>query len=270
MEARRLVAGLLCLAMGGVASLAQAPETEKGAVELGAPLVRPILAAPLNDRSPGDVVLNRASLAECGRLVVIGRPGATETFSRALPVEPDPQTGAPRSLPGLLLPHAGSHLVFPVPKRFDLDQGTLVVTWQPVTAIEEFGALFCSDSDTAFQAFFAEGRLHFRVAGGQVSVAHGPKPGECQRYQFVWERSAGRRAISIDGRLAAEEAGVGWREVSVGKELFFNARANLAFPGQGGAPGFYARIFIYDRALPAESPVTVQPEDGPEQGKPQP
>ena len=264
---RRLVVGLLWLVMVGAVSLAQGPGTEQRAVELRAPLVHPILAAALNDRSPGDVILNRASLAECGRLLVVGRPAATETFGRALPLDPDPETGAPRALPGLLLPHARSHLVFPVPRRFDLDEGTLAVTWQPVTAIEEFGALFCSDSDTAFQAFFAEGKLHFRVAGGQVSVVHGPKPGECRRYRFVWQRSQGRRAVFIDGRLAAEEVGGGWREVSAGKELFFNARANLAFPGRGGAPGFYARILIYDRALPPESPVTAQPEDEPQQGK---
>lgn len=267
---RRLVVSLLWLAMVGAVSLAQAPGTEQRAVELRAPLVRPILAAALNDRSPGDVILNRASLAECGRLLVVGRSAATETFGRALPLDPDPETGAPRSLPGLLLPHAWSHLVFPVPRRFDLDEGTLAVTWQPVTAIEEFGALFCSDSDTAFQAFFAEGKLHFRVAGGQVSVVHGPKPGECRRYRFVWQRSQGRRAVFIDGRLAAEGVGGGWREVSAGKELFFNARANLAFPGRGGAPGFYARILIYDGALPPEPPVTAQPEDEPQQGKPHP
>ncbi|MCK4299145.1 MAG: hypothetical protein KAX80_06415, partial [Planctomycetes bacterium] len=260
---KRLVAGLLWVVMVGAVSLAQAPGTEQRAVELRAPLVRPILAAALNDRSPGDVILNRGSLAECGRLLVVGRPVATHTFARALPLDPDPETGAPRSLPGLLLPHAWSHLVFPVPRRFDLDEGTLAVTWQRGTGLEEFGALFCSDSDTAFQAFFAEGKLHFRVAGGQVSVGHRPKPGECRRYRFLWQRSVGRRAIFIDDQLVAEEEGGAWQDVAVGKELFFNARANLAFPGRGGAPGFYARILIYDRALLPEPPVTAQPEDGP-------
>jgi len=135
----------------------------------------------------------------------------------------------------------------------------LELTWQASANVEEFGALFCSDTDTAFQAFFARRKLYFRVAGGQVSAEHQPRPGEPHRYRFLWQRSRGRRAIFIDDRPVADEAGRPWQEVSVGKELFFNARANLAFAGRGGAPGYYARILIYDQALEPEPPVPAEP-----------
>ena len=272
------------------------PQPGEEAVELALPGPRPILSAPLDDRRASDVLLNRVNLAESGRLLTLGREATTQASAADLPLSPDPETGAARSLPGLLLPDGRSHLIFPVPERFSLQEGTLEVTWQPRSEPEEFGALFASDTDTAFEAFFAEGRLHFRVAGGQVSAAHKPEPGGRHRYRFLWQRPAGGtatlgrpasrrlrgalpqprggragktsgagwRAIFIDGRLAAEDSGGAWEEVAVGKKLLFNARANLAFPGRGGAPGLYARIVIYDRALAPEEPPTAEAEPAPE------
>lgn len=246
-----------CVAVLAASTSAQgrpAGKTEEKAVDSAPPRPRPILSAPLDDRRASDVLLNRVNLTESGRLLVVGRSATTGKFAAAAALGPDPVTGEPRSLPGLLLSDGRSHLVFPVPKRFSLQEGTLEVTWQPLSEPEEFGALFASDTDTAFEAFFAEGRLHFRVAGGQVSAAHRPGPGESHCYRFLWQASAGRRAIFIDGRPAADERGGGWSRVEVGKELIFNVRANLAMPGRGGAPGLYARILIYDRALPPEPP----------------
>jgi hypothetical protein len=108
--------------------------------------------------------------------------------------------------------------------------------------------LFCSDADTAFEAFLARGRLHFRIAGGQVSAPHRPQLGVWHQYRFLWNQREGRRAIIIDGEPAVDEKAGVWREAPLGKTLLFNARANLAFPGRGGAPGFYAEVTIYDRA----------------------
>jgi hypothetical protein len=149
-------------------------------------------------------------------------------------------------------------LVFQLPRSFNEDHGTLELLWQPVTAGEEFGALFCSDTDIAFQAFLAEGALHFRVGGGQVSCPHQPRPGVRHVYRFLWSRLGARRAIWIDGQATVDQRGTGWKNVDPGKKLFFNARANLAFPGRGGAPGYYARIALYDAALePVPGPDTT-------------
>ena len=257
---RPFVAGFVLLAVVGLAFAVDSESVKEEEVELDSPPPRPILAAPLDDRSSSDVIINRVSLSECGRLVVVGGSAASEALGRTLPLSPDPETGAARGLPGLLLADARTHVIFPVPKRFRPDEGALAVTWQPAGTVQEFGALFCSDADTAFEAFFAGGSLHFRIAGGQVSAEHRPGPGEWHRYRFLWERSAGRRAIFVDGRLMAEKRGAKWQDVEVGKELLFNARGNLAFPGQGGAPGFYARLLIYDRALVPEPAPPVEAE----------
>jgi hypothetical protein len=168
-------------------------------------------------------------------------------------------------VPCLLLPDGRSQLVFPVPRRFSEDHGVLEFLWQPVSSTEEFGALFCSDTDTAFQAFFAEGSLHFRVAGGQVSCRHQPRAGVRHVYRFLWNRLGGRRCIWIDGEPMVDERGGEWRMTDVGAELLFNVRANYAFPGRGGAPGFYAQIALYDAALEPTPPADTGPS--PEQGE---
>ncbi len=248
---------LLLLAVLGASLPGQsAPAGQE--VELFVPPPRPILWLPLADRGRGDILLNRVVIAESGRLVVGGGPADVRAFSRELPLPPDPETGEPQGLPCLLLPDGISQVVLPVPVGFRLDEGALEVTWQPAPGVEEFGALFCADSDTAFQAFLAEGRLHFRVGGGQVSVAHRPRRGQWHRYRFLWQRSAGRRAIFIDDQLAAQELSSAWEEAPVGNRIFFNARANLAFPGRGGAPGYYAGILIYGQAVEPEAPTSEE------------
>jgi len=249
---------------------AQDEPVELESIELAQPPVLAILSAPLADREDTPVLVNETNPEENGRLLSLDGSATTKTFARTLPaLVPKGGAGAEAAVPCLLLPNARSHLVFPIPKRFRQDRGALEFVWQPVSGTEEFGALFCSDTDTAFQAFFAEGSLHFRVAGGQVSCVHQPRPGARHRYRFLWDRSEGRRAIYIDGECAVDEKGAAWRKVAVGKELFFNARANLAFPGRGGAPGYYGRIALYDVALepeaPAETPAPPQTdgEDNP-------
>jgi len=263
---RPFATGFVLLAVVGLALAVGSARAAEEEVELDSPPPRPILAAPLDDRSSSDVIINRVSLSECGRLVVVGGSAATEALGRTLPLGADPETGAARGLAGLLLADARTHVTFPVPKRFRPDEGTLAITWQPSATVQEFGALFCSDADTAFEAFFAGGRLYFRVAGGQVSAEHRPVAGEWHRYRFLWDRQAGRRSIFVDDRLVAEKRRAEWQDVEVGKELLINARANLAFPGQGGAPGFYAHLLIYDRALaPEPEPApAAEGEPGPE------
>ena len=245
--------------LGGSLFAQSAPQGQT--VELTPPPPRPILWAPLDDRGRGDILLNRVTIAESGRLVVVGGGADVQAFARELPFAPEPETGAPRVLRCLLLPDSRTHAIFPIPAGFSLEEGTLELTWQPVPGGEEFGALFVSDTDTAFQAFLAAGRLHFRVAGGQVSVAHRPRRGQWHRYRFLWQRSAGRRAVFIDGELAAQETGEAWQQVEVGRELFFNGRANQAFPGRGGAPGYYARVLIHAQALEPELDKGLKPLD---------
>jgi len=208
-----------------------------------------VLWAPLDDRAKDDTISNRVNPVESGRLLIVGRRATTEALGLTLALPSRPGAALGRSLPCLWLPDARTHLVLPIPQGFNPKEGTLELFWQPAASTEEFGALFCSDADTAFQAFLAQGRLHFRLAGGQVSAIHRPQLGVWHRYRFLWSQAEGRRAIFIDGGPAVDEKQGVWQEAPLGKTLLFNARANLAFPGRGGAPGFYADIVIYDRAV---------------------
>jgi hypothetical protein len=238
---------LRLLLLGHVLAAAQ-PEGGES-LDLKVEPVQPILRAPLDDHAQDDTISNRGNPAESGRLLVVGRPATTEALSLTLAPPADSRTAADRQVRCLWLPDGRTHVLLPIPGNFSLKEGTLDLLWQAGATTEEFGALFCSDADTAFQAFLAQGRLHFRVAGGQVSAAHRPQVGAWHRYRFLWSQSEGRRAIFIDGEPAVDEKQGLWQETVPGRTLLFNARANLAFPGRGGAPGFYANIVIYDRAI---------------------
>jgi hypothetical protein len=240
-------------------AFAQAQQASPTRPEPEAEEAHRVLWAPLNDRAKDDSISNRVNPAESGHLLVVGRRATTEALGLTLALPGRPEAPLGRNLPCLWLPDARTHLVLPVPERFNPKEGTLELFWQPAASTEEFGALFCSETDTAFQAFLAQGRLHFRIAGGQVSAAHKPQLGVWHRYRFLWSQAEGRRAIVIDGEPAADEKQKAWQEAPLGKTLLFNARANLAFPGRGGAPGFYADIVIYDRAVSAVPPAPTEP-----------
>lgn len=249
---------LWLLFLGHASLQAQSGAPKPADLEAEAP--RPILWAPLDDHAQDDTISNRANPAESGHLVAVGRKVTTEALGLTLALPAQPKTGtAGRNLRCLWLPDGRTHLLFPIPERFNPQEGTLELLWQPGASTEEFGALFCSDADTAFQTFLAQGRLHFRVAGGQVSAPHRPQLGAWHQYRFLWNQREGRRAIIIDGEPAVDETGGAWREAPLGKTLLFNARANLAFPGRGGAPGFYAEVAIYDRALSQVPSASTEP-----------
>lgn len=245
------------LLFGHVLAAAQSPGPES--VDLKVEPVRPILWAPLDDHAKEDTIGNRANPAENGHLLVVGRPATTETLGLTLALPADSRIARNRQVHCVWLPDGRTHVVLPIPRNFNPREGALGLLWQAGASTEEFGALFCSDADMAFQAFLVQGRLHFRVAGGQVSAAHRPQLGVWHRYRFLWSQPEGRRAIFIDGEPAVDEKQGVWQEAPVGKTLLFNARANLAFPGRGGAPGFYADIVIYDRAVSEASPDSTEP-----------
>jgi hypothetical protein len=242
----RTVALWLLFSIPASAEAQQAAPTRP---DLEAEAVRPILWAPLDDRAKDDTISNRANPAEGGHLLAVGRRATTEALALTLPLAGRPAGGAARDLHCLWLADGRTHVLLPIPGRLNPKEGALELLWQSGASTEEFGALFCSDADTAFQAFLAQGRLHFRLAGGQVSAIHRPQLGVWHRYRFLWSQAEGRRAIFIDGGPAVDEKQGVWQEAPLGKTLLFNARANLAFPGRGGAPGFYADIVIYDRAV---------------------
>jgi hypothetical protein len=239
--------------------LAAAQSVGRESIDLNVEPVHPILWAPLDDHAKDDTISNRVNPAESGHLLVVGRPAATEALSLTLALPADSRIAANRQVRCLWLPDGRTHVVLPIPRNFNPKEGTLDLLWQAGASMEEFGALFCSDADTAFQAFLAQGRLHFRVAGGQVSAAHRPQLGVWHRYRFLWSQPEGRRAIFIDGEPAVDKKQGVWQEALPGKTLLLNARANLAFPGRGGAPGFYADIVIYDRAVSEASPDSTEP-----------
>jgi hypothetical protein len=239
--------------------LAEAEQAAPTRPDLEAEAVRPILWAPLDDHAKGDTISNRANPAESGHLLAVGRRATTDALALTLALAGRPESAGVRNLHCLWLPDARTHVVLPIPERFNPKEGAVELLWQPAASTEEFGALFCSDADTAFEAFLAQGGLHFRVASGQVSARHRPQLGVWHRYRFLWSQAEGRRAIFIDGEPAAEEKQKGWQEVPLGRALLFNARANLAFPGRGGAPGFYANIVIYDRAVSEAAAAPAEP-----------